>query len=67
MRVGWYRAVTVKELDCQAVRALLLARAQLVSQITTLKNCVHGILTTFGRGLPRGLTGAQAPLRSESA
>ena len=40
MRVGWYREVTVKGLDCQAVRALLVARAQIVSQITTTKNCV---------------------------
>jgi transposase len=48
MRVGWYREVTVKGLDCQAVRTLLVARAQLVSQITTLKNCVRGILKTFG-------------------
>jgi len=31
MRVGWYREVTVKGLDCQAVRALLVARAQVVS------------------------------------
>ena len=55
MRVGWYREVTVKSLDCQAVRALLVARAQIVSQITTLKNCVRGILKTFGRVLPKGL------------
>src|SRR6516225_6041255 len=48
IRVGWYREVTVKGFDCQAVRALLVARAQLVSQITTLKNCVRGILKTFG-------------------
>ena len=47
MRVGWYREVTVKGLDCQAVRALLVARAQIVSQITTTKNCVRGILKTF--------------------
>ena len=55
MRVGWYREVTVKGLDCQAVRALLVARAQIVSQITTTKNCVRGILKTFGRVLPKGL------------
>ena len=55
MRVGWYREVTVKGLDCQAVRALLVARTQIVSQITTLKNCVRGILKTFGRVLPKGL------------
>src|SRR6201987_326478 len=48
MRVGWYREVTVKGLDCQAVRALLVARAQIVSQITATKNCVRGILKTFG-------------------
>ena len=47
-RVGWYREVTVKGLDCQAVPALLVARAQIVSQITTLKNCVRGLLKTFG-------------------
>ena len=55
MRVGWYREVTVKGLDCQAERALLVARTQIVSQITTLKNCVRGILKTFGRVLPKGL------------
>jgi hypothetical protein len=38
MSVSWYREVTVKGLDCQAVRALQVARAQIVSQSTTLKN-----------------------------
>jgi transposase len=55
MRVGWYREVIVKGLDCQTVRALLVARAQIVSQITTLKNCVRGILKTFGLIMPKGL------------
>lgn len=55
MRVGWYREATVKGHDCQALRALLVVRAQLVSQITTLKNCVRGILKTFGRVLPKKL------------
>ena len=55
MRVGWYREVAVKGHDSQAVRALLVARAQLVSQITTLKNCVRGILKTFGFGRAHGL------------
>ena len=66
MRVGWYREVTVKGLDCQAVRALLVARAQIVSQITTLKNCVRGILKTFGRVLPKGLR-SQFPARVRAA
>lgn len=55
MRVGWYCEVTVKSHDCQAIRALLVARAQIVSQITTLKNCLRGILKVFGHVLPRKL------------
>lgn len=55
MRVGWYREVAVKGHDCQALRALLIARAQIVSQITTLKNCVRGILKVFGHVLPKKL------------
>ena len=55
MRVGWYREVAVKGHDCQALRALLVARAQIVSQVTTLKNCVRGILKTFGHVLPKKL------------
>jgi transposase len=66
MRVGWYREVTVKGLDCQAVRALLVARGQIVSQMTTLKNCVRGILKTFGRVLPKGLR-SQYPARVRAA
>jgi hypothetical protein len=33
----------------------LVARGQLVSQITTLKNCVRGILKTFGLVMRKGL------------
>jgi len=58
MRVGWYREVAVKGHDCQALRALLIARAQIVSQVTTLKNCVRGILKVFGRVLPKKLRSA---------
>jgi transposase len=45
----------VKGHDCQALRALLVARAQIVSQITTLKNCARGILKTFGHVLAKKL------------
>ena len=55
MRVGWYREVAVKGHDCQALRALLIVRSQIVSQVTTLKNRVRGILKTFGRILPKKL------------
>jgi transposase len=48
MRVGWYREVLVKAQDSQALRALLVVRAQLVSQVTALKNCVRGVLKIFG-------------------
>lgn len=55
MRVGWFRKVEVKGHACQALRALLTARAQLVSQVTTLKNCVRGILKVFGHVLGKKL------------
>ena len=61
MRVGWYREVTVKGHDCQALRALLVARGQIVSQITTVKNCVRGILKTFGHILPKKLRATTSP------
>lgn len=66
MRVGWYREVTVKSDTCQIVRALLVARAQLVSQITTLKNCVRGILKMAGLVIPKGLR-SQFPARVRQA
>lgn len=55
MRVGWYRKVEVKGHSSQALRALLVARAQVVSQITTMKNCVRGILKVFGHILVKKL------------
>jgi transposase len=55
MRVGWFRQVTVKTGDAEAVRALLVARAQLVRQVTALKNTVRGLLKTFGLVLPKRL------------
>jgi transposase len=57
MRTGWYRAVHVKSLDAHRARALLGARAQLVSMTTRLSNMIRGVLKTFallpgaGRGL----------------
>jgi transposase len=55
MRVGWYREVAVKAQDSQALRVLLVVRAQLVSQVTALKNCVRGVLKTFGIVLKKRL------------
>ena len=62
MRVGWYREVGVKGMDTQAIRALLVVRTKLVSQVTGIKNCVRGVLKTFGRVLPKGLR-SQFPAR----
>jgi transposase len=70
MRFGWFRQVTVKTGDAEAARALLVARAQLVRQVTALKNTVRGILKTFGLVLPKRLgarfaDGARAVIADE--
>jgi transposase len=58
MRTGWFRSVHVKSLDAHRARALVGARAQLVSMTTRLSNHIRGVLKTFGllpgsmRGLP---------------
>jgi|SRR5688572_27025067 len=46
VRTGWYREVAVKSMDSQTTRALLMARAQLVSQRQTTANLI--LLKTFG-------------------
>jgi transposase len=66
MRVGWYKEVTVKSRDSQALRTLLVVRAQLVNTITSLKNCIRGALKSFGLILPRGLR-VQFPARVREA
>ncbi len=48
VRVGWYREVAVKSMDSHAIRAVLVARAQLVTQKVKLTNCIRGLLKTFG-------------------
>jgi transposase len=48
VRVGWYREIGVKSMDSHAVRAMLVARAQLVTQKVKLMNCIRGLLKTFG-------------------
>jgi transposase len=60
MRVGWFCKVAVKSHDNQRIRALLVARHQLVGQITAMKNCIRGILKCFGAVLPRGGRGQNA-------
>src|SRR3954454_2901347 len=48
VRVGWYREVAVKSMDTHGIRAVLLARAQVVTQKVKLTNCIRGLLKTFG-------------------
>ena len=48
VRVGWYREIGVKSMDTHAIRAMLVARAQLVTQKIKLMNCIRGLLRTFG-------------------
>lgn len=54
MRVGWYREIAVKSLDTHGIRAMLVARAQLVTQKVKLTNCIRGLLKTFGMVLGVG-------------
>jgi transposase len=57
VRTGWFRSVYVKSFDNHRARALLGARAQLVSMTTRLSNHIRGVLKTFGLlpGAMRGL------------
>jgi transposase len=54
VRVGWYREIAVKSMDTHAMRAMLVARAQLVTQKVKLTNCIRGLLKTFGMVLGGG-------------
>ena len=38
VRTGWFREVTIKSMDAQSLRLLLVARAQLVSQRQAIAN-----------------------------
>jgi transposase len=55
MRTGWYRAVHVKSLDAHRARALLGARAQLVSltmrlsKTMRLSNMIRAVLSAVAR------------------
>jgi len=65
MRTGWYRSVHVKSLDAHRTRALLGARAQLVSMTTRLSNHIRGVLKTFGM-LPGAMRGLRFDRRVEA-
>ncbi len=54
VRTGWYREVAVKGMDAHALRLLLVARSQLVSQRQAVANTVRGLLKAFGLKVPPG-------------
>jgi transposase len=57
VRTGWFREVAIKSMDAQALRMLMVARAQLVSQRQAIANNIRGLLKTFGFVIARGSKG----------
>ena len=54
-RTGFYKAVSVKSVSAQNVRAFLKARDQLVRQRKDTDNVLRGLLHSFGVKLPKGV------------
>lgn len=48
MRMGWFRAVHAKSVGSRELRALLVARKQLLSKLMDLEASMRGILRGFG-------------------
>jgi len=48
IRMGWYRPVHVKSMCSQEVRALLVARKQLLAKLGDVERSIRGILRGFG-------------------
>jgi transposase len=48
MRMGWFRPVHAKSMGSQEVRALLVARKQLLGRLIDLELSIRGILRGFG-------------------
>src|SRR4030081_2585666 len=73
IRMGWFRPVHAKSIGSQEVRALLVARKQLLGKLRDLELSMRGILRGFGlkvgkvtakkfEGRIRELAGGQAML-----
>jgi transposase len=54
MQTGWYREVTVKEIDGHKQQTALTIRRQLVGMRTECINQVRGVLKLYGKVLPSG-------------
>jgi transposase len=48
LRMGWFKPVHCKSPGSQEVRALLVARKQLLGKLVDLEACIRGILRGFG-------------------
>ena len=57
VRTGWFREITIKSMDAQSLRLLLVARAQLVSQRQATANTLRGLLKAFGHVVRKGAGG----------
>jgi len=55
VRVGWYREVKVKSEESQTIRALLVARARLVSMRRDIENQVRSLIKEYGLLFPRAI------------
>jgi transposase len=58
VRSGWYEPVAVKSMATYRVRAILVAREQIVSMCTALINKIRGLAKTFGVMVAPGKGGA---------
>ena len=56
VRVGWYREVKVKSEESQKIRALLVARARLVSMRRDIENQVRSLVKEYGLLFPRAIS-----------
>ena len=57
IRMGWFRPVHAKSAAAQEVRALLVARKQLLNKVLDIETSIRGILRNFGLkvgDIPRG-------------
>jgi transposase len=55
VRVGWYREVKVKSEESQKIRAILVARARLVSMRRDIENQVRSLIKEYGLLFPRAI------------
>lgn len=67
VRLGWFKSVHVKALDCQQMRAVLNARQFLVDKITAIENCMRASLRNFGLKLGQVSRRTFAPRTRELA